>query len=74
MGNRQTERVKQQIFEATDRRVAIPHITDKYYNADGCVRALDAAVAAMDPEMEVHKGILHLIADFVPYGGFAKGK
>lgn len=35
-----------------------------------CVGALENALEAMEPPLEdnVHKGILQLIAEFVPYG------
>lgn len=41
-----------------------------YYvrDVDECVKALEVAVEAMDPPLDVFGGILRLIAEFVPYG------
>lgn len=37
-------------------------------NADECTQALERALEAMDPPLDVHAGILRLIANLVPYG------
>lgn len=44
-------------------------MSDVVRNADECARAIDAALEAMDPPIDVFEGILKLIAKFVPYGG-----
>lgn len=36
-------------------------------NTDDCVQALERAMGAMNPPLEVFEGILQLIAEFVPY-------
>lgn len=38
-------------------------------DADECSRAIEAALEAMDPPIEVYGGIVRLIAELVPYGG-----
>lgn len=37
-------------------------------DADECTRALEIALTAMKPPLDVYEGILRLIAAFVPYG------
>lgn len=37
-------------------------------NADECAKALERALAAMNPPLDIYEGILQLIAAFVPYG------
>lgn len=39
-------------------------------NADECVKALERALEAMNPPLEVFGGILKLIAELVPYGEY----
>lgn len=37
-------------------------------DADECARAIQRALAAMDPPIDVYEGIVKLIADFLSYG------
>lgn len=37
-------------------------------SADECTKAIERALAAMDPPLDVYEGIVKLIAEFVPYG------
>lgn len=39
-------------------------------DAEECTRALERALAAMKPPLDVYEGILQLIAKFVPFGEF----
>lgn len=43
-------------------------MSDVVRDADECARALEDALEAMDPPIDVHEGILRLIAELVPYG------
>lgn len=43
-------------------------MSDVVHDANGCARAIEAALEAMDPPLEVFEGIVKLIANFVPYG------
>lgn len=40
------------------------------FEANECTDALIVAVEAMQPPIDVYRGILRLIAEFVPYGTF----
>lgn len=37
-------------------------------NAEECAQAIESALIAMDPPLEVFDGIVRLIAELVPYG------
>lgn len=37
-------------------------------NADECAKAINRALEAMEPPLDVYEGIVHLIAAFVSYG------
>ena len=38
-------------------------------HTDECIAALTAALEAMRPPIDVHDGVLRIIAAFVPYNG-----
>lgn len=45
-------------------------MSDLILNAEDCARAIVRGVQAMGLLLDVHQGILRLIAEFVPYGEF----
>lgn len=47
------------------RKIAIAHVIR---DADECARFLEEALEALDPPIEVHRGILRVISDYMTFG------
>lgn len=45
-------------------------MSDIVRDADECAKAIERALAAMEPPLEVYEGMVKIIVAFVPYGEF----
>lgn len=67
---RKTENVAVHTRMATKKqKVSVGAVPDVFTSADECAQAIETALAAMDPPIEVYEGIIKLIAELArPYG------